>query len=387
MSRPGVLFVVNSLAFGGAEKQVVTLLNHLDPATFRLHLAYLKRSEALLPQLRPGILEGIVCCDAGRGLDAGAIGRLRALIADSHIDAIVCTNSYSMLYGHLARGRRNDVRLAAVFHTTLLKRWKEKAQMLLYRRLYSRCDLLVYVCESQRRYWRDHGLRPAADEVIYNGIETDLYVERRPAEQRRAFRRSLGFEDGDYVVGLCSTLRLEKAPGDLLAAIAILRSQGIRAKALLIGDGPERQAIERAATELHLREHMVITGMKEDVRPFIGACDVMTLVSHSETFSLAALESMSLGKALVMSDVGGAREQIVHGMHGLIFEPGNVEALAMCLTRLISERLRALLGQAAARRVRERFTVQAMASRFTDSLHGLLEASARPPRQPAILRR
>ena len=49
LSPPGLLFIVNSLELGGAEKQVVTLLNHLDADRFRLHLAYLKPSSRLLP--------------------------------------------------------------------------------------------------------------------------------------------------------------------------------------------------------------------------------------------------------------------------------------------------------------------------------------------------
>ncbi|TLY78901.1 MAG: glycosyltransferase, partial [Gammaproteobacteria bacterium] len=97
LCAPGLLFIVNSLEMGGAEKQVVTLLNHLDARRFRLHLAYLKRGERLLPQLRTDKLAELLCCDVGRGLQPQAVRRLRRLIAARHIDAIVCTNTYSML--------------------------------------------------------------------------------------------------------------------------------------------------------------------------------------------------------------------------------------------------------------------------------------------------
>jgi glycosyltransferase involved in cell wall biosynthesis len=378
--KPGVLFVVNSLDTGGAEKQVVSLLNHLDARRFRLHLAYLKRNEKLLSQLRPERLEALICCDVARRVDGEAIRRLRELIAGGDIDAIVCTNPYSTLYGRLAlRGSGVEPKLVTVFHTTRVHDFKERAQMLLYRRLFNRLDLLIYVCESQRNYWRERGMRPAADEVIYNGIDTDYYTERRASGELRAFRRSLGFADEDYLVGLCSVFRPEKAHGDLLAAISRLRARGLPAKALLIGDGPERGAIERAITRLDLEAHVRITGLKEDVRPFIGACDVMTLVSHSvETFSLAALESLALGKPMVMSDVGGARELVVPGEHGFLFEPADVETLTTHLATLSARGLREQFGRAAALRVRERFTVAAMSSRFADCLEGLLDEPAFP---------
>jgi glycosyltransferase involved in cell wall biosynthesis len=386
--KPGLLFIVNSLGVGGAEKHVVTLLNQLEDGPFRLHLAYLKHDARLLPQLRCDKLDEVLCCDVRRPLDLAAVRRLRSLVATRRIDAIVCTNSYSMLYGHLARGAGAGVRLATVFHSTRLLGLKERAQMLLYRRLFGRCDLLVYVCESQRRYWREQGLRPAADEVIYNGIDTDWYTDSSSREEKAARRREFGFQEQDFVIGLCSGLRPVKAHGDLLAAIATLRARGVAAKALLIGDGPERPAIERAIVRLGLEGHVAITGVREDVRPFICACDVMTLVSHSETFSLAALESMALGKPLVMSAVGGAGEQVIHGEQGLLFPAGEIAALAARLEELTSAPLRSRLGTAAARRVRELFGVQGMADRFTDSMQRLLEEPARPaawtatPRQP-----
>jgi glycosyltransferase involved in cell wall biosynthesis len=387
---PGVLFIVNSLETGGAEKQVVTLLNHLDTGRFRLHLAYLKRNEKLLPELRHDRLAAVLCCDVARRIDGAAIQRLRKLIVDAGIDAIVCTNPYATLYGRLAvRGSGVRPKRVTVFHTTLLRSLKERAQMLLYRRLFNRSDLLIYVCESQRAHWRAAGIRPARDEVIYNGIDTAHYTESRSSEELLALRRSLGCGDADYLIGLCSVFRPEKAHADLLAAISRLRAQRFPAKGLLIGDGPQRAAIERAASRLGLEQHVVITGLREDVRPFIEACDVMTLVSHSvEAFSLAALESMSLGKPMVMSDVGGATELVTHGEQGFVYRAGDIEALTMHLRTLADGPLRGRLGRAAALRVRERFTVQAMSDRFADCIGGLLDDQRRAVigREPTLVR-
>lgn len=372
---PGLLFIVNSLETGGAEKHVVTLLNHIDTRRFRLHLAYLKRKEALLPQLHTDRLDQLICCDVGRRIDQAAVSRLRTLMAERRIDALICTNPYSMLYGHLARAGGTTPALVTVFHSTVLHSVKERLQMLLYTRLFNRCDMLVYVCERQRQHWRREGLHPP-DTVIYNGIDAEHFVDRYTPEQKRATRGSLGFETGDYVVGLCSALRPEKAPADLLQAISILHRQGLPAKALFIGDGPERPRVEQTATRLGLGAHVRITGLQQDVRPFAACADVMTLVSHSETFSLAALEAMALGKPMVLSDTGGAAELIVPGEHGFLFEPGNTHALAAHLRALSSPAMRHQLGAAAARRVRERFTVGAMAGTFADCVEELLAKSS-----------
>src|SRR5262249_34186459 len=156
-----------------------------------------------------------------------------------------------------------------------------------------------------------------------------------------------GFSPQDYVIGLCAVMRPEKSHGDLLRALKRLHAGGLpAAKALFIGDGPERASIEAQITQLGLTEHVVITGFQPDERPYIECADVMTLVSHEETFSLAALECMALGKPLVLSDVGGASEQILDGQTGVLFKPGDIDSLATQLTKLATPALRAQMGPA-----------------------------------------
>jgi glycosyltransferase involved in cell wall biosynthesis len=372
---PGLLFIVNSLGPGGAEKHAVTLLNRLDTGHLRLHLAYLKRAEALLPQLDTARLDEVLCCDVERGIDRRAVHRLAALVRARNIRAIVCINTFSMLYGYLARRAVSGPRpkLATLFHTTVPQTYKEKAQMLLYKHLFKATDLLLYVSENQRSYWRKRGLRAQRESVIHNGIDVEQFADRQTREEKERLRSSLGFGPQDYVIGLCSVLRPEKAHGDLLRALARLRAQNISAKALFIGDGPERDSIEAQMWKLGLGEHVVITGFEPDVRPFIGCCDVMTLVSTTETFSLAALECMALGKPLVMSDVGGASEQVLHGKTGLLFKPGDIDSLARQLAALTAPELRAQMGSAGQRRARQLFTIDTMTAGFTDEIDRLLD--------------
>lgn len=373
-NRPGLLFIVNSLGVGGAEKQVVTLLNRLDRSRFRLHLAYLKPTAPLLAQLEVDRLDELLCCNAHRGIDWGAVGRLRRLIERRKIDIIISTNMYSMLYGWLARARAQaQLQLAAVFHTTIIKGFKAKSQMLLYRSLFKRCDLLIYVCENQRDYWRDGGLDGVNDAVVHNGIDVKYFGKQPSPADTAALRKSLGFAPHDYVIGVCSALRPEKAHADLLVAIAGLRDQGVPIKALFIGDGPERAAIESNVEALSLRESIRITGVQSDVRPFIGCCDVMALMSRSiETFSLAALESMAAGKPLILTDIGGASEQVIHGQNGFLYEPGDIEALQLYLKSLRSQDLRTQMGASGATRVRRMFTVDSMTAGFETRLDELL---------------
>ena len=246
--RPvNLLFIVNSLGFGGAEKHVITLLNNLDSAQFRLSLAYLKDDGTLLPQLDFKVVEGgIFHCKATRKIDQRVIKQLATHINQEEVDIVVCTNTYSLLYGWLARLRSGrQPRMVEVFHSTELESIKDSLQMLIYRPLILACHKLVYVCQNQRSYWRARALRARQDAVIHNGIDVDYFVDHYSGQEKTLLRQTYGFSADDYVIGLCAAMRPEKAHGDLLDAIVRLRAGGLCAKALLIGDGPERSKIEK----------------------------------------------------------------------------------------------------------------------------------------------
>lgn len=376
--RINLLFIVNSLSFGGAEMHVITLLNKLDTSRFRLSLAYLKKENDLLAQLDSERLEGrIFCCDVSGKIDLRAARQLAKHIRAEAVDIVICTNTYSMLYGWLARvlaGCRP--RIAEVFHTTELGSLKDKLQMLFYRPFFRVCDMLVYVCENQKKYWVSKALKAKNDVVIHNGIDVDHFADRYSLEEKDLFRQSYGFCTDDYVVGLCAFMRPEKAHGDLLEAVARLRSAGHGIKCLFIGDGPERLKIEEKINTLGLAQHVKITGLLMDARPAITACNVMAIVSHHvETFSIAALEAMALGKPMVMSEIGGAAEQVVHGKNGYLYQRGDITALADALHRLMESKKREQMGSSARSMVAQRYSLAAMIDAYEQLFTGLMEPS------------
>lgn len=383
-ARIRVLFILNSLCVGGAEKHVVSLINRLDRSLFSVSLIYLKRQEDLLGQLDPeGCPNGLECMDVARGVDRRAIARLARHIDEREVDVVVCTNMYALLYGWLARVKaRRRPKMVEIYHTTDVGSRKEHLSMFLYKPLVRVSDLLVYVCRNQAEKWRAGGMRARREAVIYNGIDTQRFTDVWSAQDKRQVRESHGFSPDDYVVGLCAVLRPEKAHGDLVAAAALLAQRGIKLKCLLIGDGPERARVQAQVRDSGLAGQVAITGFLQDVRPVIAACDVMVLASHAvETFSLAALEAMSLGKPMVMTRIGGAAEQITPQENGLLYEPGDIPALADALQILADPAVRARMGQAAEARVRQHFDVGTMVRHFDATF---AELAGRPANAPAM---
>ncbi len=377
--RPGVLVMLNSLLVGGAEKHAISLVNHLDAERFRIGLCTLKPDGNLAREIDSARLDATSSLNIRSKLDWNAVNALARRIDQQQVDVIVCTNGYPLLYALLASRRAHrPVRLVEVFHTTGFRQpFKSRLRMLLNRFVFRRCELVIYVSHKQREYWRARGLRGKRDIVIQNGIDADYFTDRSTPQQKAATRAEFGFAPGDFVIGICAALRAEKAHGDLLRALKRLRDSGVHAKVLIIGEGPLRREIERQIAELKLTGHAVIAGHRSDVRPYIACCDVMTLTSHNvETFSIAALESMALGKPLVLTRIGGAEEQVRHGVNGFLYEPGDIAALAHLLRRLTAATDRLSMGAVAARDVRERFTIQRMVERFSEELQRVTEATS-----------
>lgn len=365
--RINLLFIVNSLGIGGAEKQVISLANQLDPARFRLSMIYLKQDDALLAQVDLQQLDGgLLHAGVRRRIDIGALRRIASLLRAGDIDTVVCVNTFSLLYGHLARiMARSRCQVVELFHSTILDSVRDRLQMAFYRPFIARTDMLVYVCANQQRYWRARLLRAREEAVIHNGIDVGYFQDRASAADKKLGRARYGFGPEDYVVGLCAAMRPEKAHADLLAALLRLRVSGQCVKALFIGDGPRRDAIERQITALGLGHQVTITGYLGDVRPAIALCDAMAIVSHSvETFSIAALEAMAMGKPMIMSDIGGANEQVRSGHNGYLFPAGDIARLADVIARLGDRGHARALGRRARERVVQSYALPVMVAAY-----------------------
>jgi glycosyltransferase involved in cell wall biosynthesis len=206
-------------------------------------------------------------------------------------------------------------------------------------------------------------------------VDTEHFCDRSSVQERQALRQTLGFAKHDYVIAISAVLRPEKNHLQLLNALATLRQMGIPARLLMIGDGPLRPALEARCTALKLQDSVQITGFVGDVRPYLAACDVKVLCSLSETFSLAALEAMAMGKPVIHSDVGGASEMIFPGKNGYLFPVGHDGELVSRLLTLSDPKLAQDMGRQARQVVESRFSEKCMVDRYEAVL---LECCAQP---------
>ncbi len=360
-----VIFVTASLSHGGAERNAITVMNRLAERGHECHAVYIKGAAGLLDRIRLRDGGTVQCLNAARYFDMRALTDFAAQVSRIGPSVIVAANPYALMYSSLAlRLSRLPVPLIVTYHSTRLLGAKEQLQMMIYRLFFWTADCSVFVCGKQKRYWPRRGVFSRRNEVIYNGVNTEEFCDRWSPEERRALRSALGFSDADYVIGMSAMLRPEKNHVQMVEAIAMLRNLGIPARALMIGDGEMRGAIEARARRLNVDSDIVITGLQHDVRPYIAACDAMALCSFTEAFSLAAIEAMAMSKAVVHSAVGGAAEMIVPGRNGFLFPVGDTKALVDKLAILADRALAIGMGREARATVETRFSERTMVDSY-----------------------
>lgn len=201
--------------------------------------------------------------------------------------------------------------------------------------------------------------------TIHNGVDPARFNPAARALHRDTTRMRLGLSPDDYVIGQSAAFRLEKNHVQSVQALADLRAQGHRAHLLLLGDGPGRGAIEAKIQAQNLGDAVIFAGRQSDVVPWLAAFDVGILTSTAiETFSLAALEVMSMGIPAVLSDIGGASEMVRSGENGYLFAVNDTLALTAALSELADPAARARMGDAAVRQSVERFSRTTMIDRY-----------------------
>lgn len=200
--------------------------------------------------------------------------------------------------------------------------------------------------------------KPFAAELVRNGAPGNRVtvipntVELRPAPsdaETAALRRKLGLDAGEGVILSVGRLSPEKGHIDLITAFKQLLAASPpqqRPTLLLVGDGPDRQRLERAAADLG--ERVRFLGHQADVWPLYFIADIFVLPSHSEGSSLVLLEAMAARRAIVATAVGGTPETVEDDVSAVLVPPRDVGLLKAALGRLSADRdRRARLGRSA----------------------------------------
>lgn len=205
--------------------------------------------------------------------------------------------------------------------------------------------------------------------VIHNGVEP---YEEETADRVRA-------PSGDCTFGYFGRLAEEKDVATLVRATEVLARDAVAARAIIVGDGYERVALERLAGELRVMDRVSFLGFRSDARALMRAVDVVIHPPRFEGFGLSLIEAMEASKPIVATRViGGITELVREGVNGLLVPPGDASALASAMQTLVDDPyMRRRLGANGRRMYDERFRSDVMVRAILDLYREVASVPAR----------
>lgn len=210
---------------------------------------------------------------------------------------------------------------------------------------------VICVSDDSKRQLISRGVPLSKLVTVYNGIKSDY--------------TNIRVEMSDEVVNIVSCSRIDAIKGldILLNALAILRDKGLMFHYYMIGEGPELESLKALCLSLKLMEYVTFTGYQTNVAEWLNGADIFTITSYQENHSIAILEAMRAGKAIVATNVGGNGESIRDGFEGFLVSAGDKVMLANALEKQIKDKnLRIKLGDMARLRFKTYFTEEVMMS-------------------------
>ena len=210
--------------------------------------------------------------------------------------------------------------------------------------------------------------------VIPNFLDCAEY-RRRPDPELRARLCPPG--DCEAIVMHISNFRSVKRTSMVLDIFARIRRQ-VPARLVMVGDGPDRLAVERQAAEAGLSELVDFVGEQYEVISWLSSADLFLLPSAQESFGLAALEAMACEVPVVASRVGGLPEVITDGRTGFICDPDDPSAMADRGVQILTDTaLARTIGAAAASEVRSRFCASVVVPQYEQYYEDVLAGRVR----------
>ena len=359
-----ILFVVDGLEFGGGERVFAQIINGLPENRYEAFLA-----TAPNDAFQKAIIVkncSFFPIDFSNRYNAANLLKLKKIIKDHRIDIVHGQGARAEFYARLAAGLSGRKKCVSTVAMPVegydVRPWKRRLYGALDRFSERFVDRFLVVSDILvKSMTQVHGIAPGKVIKIYNGIETDLYRPENQLVNRGRIRQEFQVSNAEVLIGAIGRLVWQKGFEYFIQAIPELIQTLPKSRFVLIGDGILRRGLESLAKDLKIRDHILFTGQRTDIRDTLAALDIVVIPSVLEGFPFVTLEAMAMGKPIVATAIDGISEQIMDGREGILVPPRNTDNLAQAIIKIVSNPIMAdTLGKAARERVTAEFSVQQM---------------------------
>jgi glycosyltransferase involved in cell wall biosynthesis len=364
-----VTHVVLSLDVGGLERNVLNQVREGHALGQRVSVVCLERRGLLAPRVEE-LGATVVCLDKRPGIQITMVPRLASVFRSLRPHVVHTHQIPTLFYAGPAARRIGRIPVVHTEHgLPLFAQFRKTRWLGRISGLY--CNLFFCLTREMAEETRKHRVVPGRKiRTIRNGIDLTAF---QSANDPSVLRRSLGIPVGAHVVGSVGRLAPIKRFDMLIRAVRDIRRQFSDTRLLLVGDGPEQDALQRFARECGIQDAVYFVGYQSNVSDYLRVMDCFALTSSSEGTPQAVLEACVAGLPVVASRVGGLPEVIDDARTGLLFEPHDEADLTSKLARVLgSPDYAAAIGEAASRHVHETYGIDRMAAEYHTSFLDLV---------------
>ena len=367
-----VVHIITKMELGGAQRNTLYTVQHLDPEQCRVFLLTGSGGE-LLPEaqectgyrLIPDMIRHISPVRDFRALLQIRRELLR-IKADSPQGAPMIVHTHSSKAGIIGRWAAWLAGVRIIVHSVHgfgFHDFQKRSVRLMYQvleRLTARITKkFIVVSEANRTTGTAAGIFSRDKTcLIRSGIDIEAFS--RVPQDSRAVRRELGIPQDVPLISMVACLKPQKAPLDFVKACAAVHRLHPRACFLLAGDGELREHIEAAVAESGLEKNFFLPGWRRDVAGVLQASDIAVLSSYWEGLPQVMPQACAAGLPIVATRVDGTPEVVRDGVNGFLVEPGDVELMAGKIGYLLEHPEEACVMGAAGRTMIAGFDINAM---------------------------
>jgi GalNAc-alpha-(1->4)-GalNAc-alpha-(1->3)-diNAcBac-PP-undecaprenol alpha-1,4-N-acetyl-D-galactosaminyltransferase len=350
----GVTLIIPSLRCGGAERVLKTMAEYWARRGRSVTLITLYTRDLDFYSLSPEVtridlgLENTNMSSLNLALGAfKSFVKLRNAIKEAGDPIVISFVSRTNLLTLLAT-RFMRIGVIVSEHTDPAMRSLGVIPETLRRWLYPKAAKVTVLTKNVKREWAEKFLLPEKVRVMPNPVsafkeESSAIAIELPAR---------------YIVTV-GRLIPEKGHEDLLKAFNLIANRFPDISLLIVGEGPERAALEKSIAELKMGGRVCLTGLLSHLGPIIGKADCFVFPSRREGFGMALVEAMNCGAPCISFDCpSGPGEIIQASVNGILVPPGDIEGLAGAMAKLLDDpEERRRIGRNATKSIKERFSV------------------------------
>jgi glycosyltransferase involved in cell wall biosynthesis len=364
---PRILQIIPTLVRGGAEKQLTLLATGLAAKGWDVHVCVLTHTGPLEADLRRAGVP-LTFINKRWKLDPFAYLRLKREIQRLQPDLV-----HTWLFAANAYGRQAAF-AAGVKHVVAGERsvdpWKGMMHLTIDRYLARRTERIVTNSSGVRDFYVRKGLSSEKFTVIPNGIAP--FSPPANAVSRGELLAELGLPADAKLIGAIGRLWPQKRLKDVIWSADLVKCVRDDCHYLIIGDGPQRNRLERFTEKCEVSDRVHFLGERNDIPRILPHFDLLILASGYEGQSNAIMEAMSAGVPVVASDIPGNRDLVVNGETGFLVEVGDRSGLTQkALMILGDQELAKKLGSTGKERMLYEFSIEKMVERHEEMYRSL----------------